>query len=271
MSSPIPFAKTLVVAERGRACAPKRRQTTGTDCCFTPSGPPPDRPDLATYSQQEQFALGNAPTWDSPDILSNFWNPFRLMPEITVTVRNLSPSATAVNGQVMLSTATFGIGNPRTPLGSQLVTLAPGQQTNLVFPLPQAVLNAAEQRIALNVRLVHPYDAKAINNLGSQLLADAYTSKVGRNITVQFPLVNPQSAAQHVTLQALPNLLSATVTPVNPLLGPAQQVMATLHMLVPAALHGTAAAPVRADVTIVGRDGVGALIDGLTYVIWVDD
>lgn len=261
----------LSVAERGRTCVPKRRQQTGTDCCFTPAGPPPDRPDLATYSQQEQFALGNVPTWDSPDILSNYWSPFRLMPEITVTVRNLSPSATAVNGQVLLSVATFGIGNPRTQIGSQFVTLAPGHQTSLLFPLPQAILKATEQRIAVNVRLVHPYDGNAINNLGAQLLADAYTSKAGRNISVQFPVVNPLSAAQHVALETLPNLLSATVTPVNPLLGPAQQIMATLHMQVPAALHGTAAAPVRADVTVVGRDGGGALIDGLTYVIWVDD
>jgi len=27
----------------------------------------------------------------------------------------------------------------------------------------------------------------------------------------------------------------------------------------------------RSDVTIIGRDGSGKLIDGLTYVVWVDD
>ena len=270
MKSDAPIT-VAAVSSRGRACAPRRQRPTGTDCCLTPAGPPPDRPDLATYSQREQFALGNAPTWDSPDILSNYWNPFRLMPEISVTVRNLSPTATAVNGQVLVSVGTFGIGQPRTPLGAQLVTLAPGQQTTLLYPLPQAVINAAEQRIGVKVSVAHPYDAKEINNAGAQLLADVYTSAAGRNISVDFPVVNPLSAPQTLSLQVLPNLLGATVTPAAPSLGPSEQIMATLHMHVPAAMHGTGAAPVRADVTVVGRDGAGALIDGLTYVVWVDN
>ena len=73
-------------------CRPERHQPTGTGCCLTPYGAPPDRPDLATYSQDEQFSLGNTPTWDNPDIVTNFFNPFRLLPESQVTIRNLGHS-----------------------------------------------------------------------------------------------------------------------------------------------------------------------------------
>jgi hypothetical protein len=252
-------------------CEPRRQDSTASRCCFTPYGPPPDPPDLAIYSQSEQFALGIPPTWDSPDILTNFWNPFRLMPESTVTVRNLSPTVSAVNGQVLFSVATFGIGQPFSLLGTQIVTLAPGQQTNLTFPFPQSVLNAAEQRIAVHVRLVHPFDGKAINNEGSQLLADAYTSQSGRSFSVSFPIVNPRATAQQISLQVLPNQLSAVVTPGSQVFAPLQQFGASLQLQVPSGVHGTSASPVRLDATIVGRDGSGEILGGLTYVVWVDN
>jgi len=257
--------------DRFSRCAPQQQQPQRGSCCVTPHGPPPDRPDLAIYSQDEQFSLGLPPTWDSPDILTNFWNPFRLMTESSVTLRNLSPTATAVNGQVLFSTATFGIGQTRTLLGSQFVNLAPGQQTTILFPLPQAVLNAAEQRIAVHVRLVHPHDGKSINNEGSQLLADAYTSNVGRSFTAHFPVVNPLSITQQITLHAMPNLLNAVISPGAQVFGPLQQIVATLTINVPGSMHGSPGAPVRSDVTIVGRDQTGAVIDGLTYVVWVDN
>jgi hypothetical protein len=256
---------------RERACRPHRQGIVGTSCCLVPDAPPPDRPDLAIYSQAEQFALGIPPSWDSPDILTNFWNPFRLMPESQVTIRNLSQTATAANAQVLFSIATFGIGQPRSLLGSQIVTLAPGQQRDLTFPFPQAVLKAPEQRIAVHVQILHPSDAKLINNAGSQLLADAYTSKVGRDFSVQFPVVNPTAGAQQISLTLLPNQLGAQVTPAAQIYGPLQQVMATLTLHVPANVHGTPQAPVRSDATIVGRDGSGALLDGLTYAVWIDD
>jgi hypothetical protein len=193
------------------------------------------------------------------------------MPESSVTVRNLSPTATAVNGQVVFSTATFGIGQARTMLGSQFVTLAPGQQTVVLFPLPQKILTALEQRIAVHVQILHPHDGKLINNEGSQLLADAYTSQMGRNFSVQFPVLNPLASAQQLTLMVLANQLNAVVNPPAQLFGPLQQIIGTLAVQVPAAIHGTPAAPVRFDVTIIGRDAVGRILDGLTHVIWIDN
>ena len=252
-------------------CHPRRNIRSNSSCCFTPHGPPPDRPDLAIYSQDEQFASGNTPTWDSPDILTNFWNPFQLMPETQVTIRNLSPTATAANTQVFFYTATFGIGQPRTLLGSQIITLGPSQQVALAFPLPQAVLNAAEQRIAVHTKIVHPYDVKAINNEGAQLLADAYTSQSGRSFTMNFPVVNPIAANQQITLVVLPNQVSASVSPASNVFGPLQQLTGVLTVHVPNTIHGSPAAPVRCDVTVVGRDAAGKLLDGLTCVVWVDN
>ena len=252
-------------------CRPRRNIRSNSSCCFTPNGPPPDRPDLAIYSQGEQFANGNTPTWDSPDILTNFWNPFRLMPESQVTIRNLSPTATAANTQVFFYTATFGIGQPRTLLGSQIMTLGPSQQVTLTFPLPQTVLNASEQRIAVHAKIVHPYDAKPINNEGAQLLADAYTSQSGRSFTMNFPVVNPIAANQQITLAVLSNQVSASVSPASNVFGPLQQLTGVLTVHVPNTIHGSPAAPVRCDVTVVGRDAAGKLLDGLTCVVWVDN
>jgi len=265
------FGSVPITTPREQSCVPRRMQSTDTACCFTPAGAPPDQPDLAIYSQEEQFTLGIAPSWDNPDILTSLSNPLRLLPESIVTVRNLSLTASAVNGQVLFSLSAFGIGQPRALLASQFVTLAPSQQISLSFPLPQAIVHAAEQRIAVSVRLVHPYDGNDLNNTGSQLIDEAFTSKLGRNFSLTFPVVNPSSAAQQISLVVLPNQLSASVSPSSYSLAPLEQIMATLQISVPGALHGTSAAALRSDVTIVGRDGSGKLVNGLTYLVWVDD
>ncbi len=261
----------MLAERRGSPCLPVRPSPRADACCLRPSGPPPDRPDLAIYSQQEQFQLGNQPTWESPDIVTNFTNPLKLMPESRVTVRNLSAKVTAVNAQVHFSIATFGVGHPATSIGIRMLTLGPGQQAVVTFPLPQAVLNATEQRIAAHVKLSHPHDGVAINNEGSQLVADAFTSKVGRSFVVQFPLVNPLATAQVISLSVLPNQLSAVVSPASAAFAPLQQMMVSLSLTVPAAVHGTPGASHRLDATVVGRDGAGLLLGGLTYAVFVDD
>ena len=240
-------------------------------CCITVDEPPPNRPDLAIYSQDEQLESGTEPTWDNPDIATNYWNPFKLLPETRVTVKNLSPTASAVNGQVSLYTSEFGLGMPRVLLSSMAVNLGAGQQTTLLFPLNQAVLALADQRIGTYVRIDHPYDAKPINNTGSQLIADAYTSAVGRTFSVTFPVRNPEASGQQITLSPLPNELNAVVTPAIRSFAPLEQIIATLAVQVPGAIHGTPGAEARRDVTIVARGADGMLIGGLTYVIWIDN
>jgi len=192
------------------------------------------------------------------------------MPEISVTIRNLS-SINAVNVQVAVYMSTFGIGMPRTLAGSQTRSVAGGQQQVLLFPVSQAVLNAPDPRIGAFVEIVHPHDRRLINNRGAQLLADAYTSAVGRIFAVSFPVLNNSSVARQITLSALGNDLNAAVVPATRAYAPGEQVVASVSLTVPAGIHGTSANPVRRDVTIVGRDPAGALINGLTYVIWIDN
>lgn len=263
--------REAVQIERPTWCWPSPGLDPDSRHCCVQTEQPPRGPDLATYSQDEQFALGNAPTWDSPDIITNFWNPFHLEPEAQVTVRNLSPDVSAVNAQIAVFVSSFGIGMQRSMLSSLTINLAPGQQQTLLFPLTQALLNAADQRIATFVVITHPYDVKLINNRGSQLLADAYTSNVGRSFSVTFPVLNNSASAQSIALSALPNAISATVTPANASYAPMEQKVATLSIVVPSGIHGTGGAAVRQDATVVGRAADGSLINGLTYVVWIDD
>lgn len=252
-------------------CQPPRNALGRDGCCITIDGPPPNRPDLAIYSQDEQFALGFAPTWDNPDVVTNYWNPFKLLPEMSVTVRNLSPTAGAVNGQVSLYISEFGLGMPRALLSSKAINLAPSQQEVLLFPLSQTVLGRADQRIGTYVRIGHPYDSVPINNAGSQLIADAYTSAVSRAFSVTFPVRNPLDSPQQISLSALPNELNATITPATRTFAPLEQIAATVALQVPGAIHGSPAAEARRDVTIIARGAAGEVIGGLTYVIWIDD
>ena len=186
-------------------------------------------------------------------------------------MRNLSPSAAAVNAQVLLYTSPFGLGMPRSLLSAQAVSLAPSQSATLLFPLTQTILNGVDQRIGTYVRVVHPSDRRLLNNTGGQLLADAYSSAVGRSFAVTFPVMNPLASPQQIGLSVLANTLGATVQPATRLFNPMEQVMATLSLAVPTTLHGTAAAPVRQDVTVTAYGADGRLIGGLTYVIWIDD
>ncbi|HJQ39439.1 MAG TPA: hypothetical protein VKB93_20035 [Thermoanaerobaculia bacterium] len=43
----------------------------------------------ATYSQEAVLAAGGLPTWNSPDILTNYNTPWSLLAEPSLKVRNL--------------------------------------------------------------------------------------------------------------------------------------------------------------------------------------
>jgi hypothetical protein len=239
-------------------------------CCFHPAIPP-DRPDLAIYSQEEQLAGSAVPTWNSPDITSNRDFPWTLLPELQVKVRNLSPTASAANALVRVWTSAFGIGTIRAPLSSQSLAIGPGQELTLLFPLTQAVLEAGQASLGVHVGIEHPYDSMQINNHGSQVVSGVLTSKVGRQASLSFPIVNSVPVPRTIALAVMPNALGATVAPGSRSYAPWEQITAVLQIHVPGGLHGTAAAPVRHEITVMGRDSTGALVDGLTYIVWVDD
>src|SRR3989442_793607 len=107
---------------RNSWCRPLHREH-GRRCCCLSLQVPPDRPDPASYSQEERLAQGLIPTWDSPDMKIYDWNPWRLLPESQVTVRNLSASASAMNASVHFFTSPFGLGTQRTLFSTKIVNL----------------------------------------------------------------------------------------------------------------------------------------------------
>ncbi len=103
------------------------------------------------------------------------------------------------------------------------------------------------------------------------MIAGATTSQDGRNLTFTFPVRNPEPVAQVINLSVLANDLGASVSPVAPSLAPFAQITATLTMSVPNSLHGTPQNVIRREITVIGRDAGNRLIDGLTYIIGIND
>ncbi len=255
------------ITENAPWCAPIPKRNTG--CCIQATTPP-QRPDLATYSQLEQIAKGNAPTWNSPDITTDNDIPWTLLPAAQVVVRNLSNVASAINALVTVSTSAFGIGMPQSTLSSQKLNLGPGQQVTLNFPFTTALL-AGPPSIGTYVLIEDTYDANRINNSGAQVLQGMTTSGVGRNIVLSFPVTNSSGAARTISLNVLANSLSGAVTPATKAFAPWEQINASLSFSVPAAMHGTPAAPIYNEVTVIAYASDGSLVGGATWILWVDN
>jgi hypothetical protein len=256
------------VNDKPRFCI-QRKKKERSDCCVTLKNKPIEKPDLAIYSQVEQFALGNLPTWDSPDIVTNFLNPFKLLPEVPVKIRNLSPTASAINGIAHLYISGFGLGMARQLISSSIINLAPNDMVEIKYPLPQAVLNG-DQLIGVHVVLQHPHDSNTINNEGHQQFQAVYTSIKGRSFDLSFPALNNTNVSKNISFHVLSTDLSVTLSSNSHLFSPFEQIQIKANIAIPNALHGTPATLVR-NVTIVSRDAGGALIDGLTFQIYIDN
>jgi hypothetical protein len=210
------------------------------------------------------------PSWNSPDIITHNISPYRLFLEPSVKVRNLSSTASAVNVLVTLQTSVFGIGLPRTPLATKVINLAASQEVELLYQFSQALLNG-DPRIGVHVTIEHPHDSNLLNSRASQLIFIVLTSQVGRNFQVQFPVQNQSPAARQLTLSVLPNELIASVSPSVRNFAPFEQIQATASIQIPAALHGTPAARLEKEVSIMGRGPDGRLIDGITIIVEIDN
>jgi hypothetical protein len=250
-----------------RSCEPRRRPDRSV-CCLGLKQPP-DLPDPAIYSQAERFAVGVEPTWDSPDILTNSLHPWRLLPESSVVVRNLSGKVAAVNTLVRLRISPFGIGLPRQNVSVQQVTLLRNEVKKLLFPLPQAVLKG-DQLISAFVDIFHPTDARSINNHGEQAIQGLFTSDAGRSPVLHFPVRNDAADAETLHLQLLANDVNAVVSPASHSFGPFEQISVKLSAHVPDTVHGAPGQAVALSVTVVARDSAGRLRGGVTVLIRVD-
>jgi hypothetical protein len=226
---------------------------------------PPKRPDPAIYSQDEALALGQIPTWNSPDITTNNDIPWTLLPQVNVVVRNLSTTVSAVNTQVQVSLSGYGIGLPKTPLSNKLLTLPPGQSASLDFPLPPAVL-AGPSSIGFFVDIHHPNDAREINSRGAQVVTAFNTQTSGRSVSTPVPVANPAAVPQTINLSVLPNNVSASISPSSHNFAPFEQITTHLSVAVPATMHNT-----EETVTVVARNTAGAVIGGASLLIFVND
>ena len=253
------------------ACGARSQRRASSGCCTPVRDTPLERPDLAIYSQQERIAAGAEPSWDSPDIVTNNWSPFRLLEEARITVRNLSPSTAAVNGVVHYYTSPFGIGTRRQLRLSQMVNLGPAQQAQLVFPLHQEVLSG-DPRVGVHIVIEHPHDADPVNNAGSQVHDGAYTSESGRSFDVQIPVLNDSPEARQIDLAILSTDLVATLSVSSRLFAPFEQINTTLHIDVPAFLAGSSSGVINRAVTVVGRvAATGELLGGVTRLVRIDN
>lgn len=241
-----------------------------SSCCMT-TDTPIKRPDPATYSQNEQFALGAQPTWNSPDILTNVIGASHLNPETTVVIRNNSPTVSAVGVNVHCFVSRFGIGFERTLIGIAGVNLAPSEEKALLIPLPQAVLNG-DQRVGFHVRIEHSADARLINNSGSQIIEAFSTSAQGRSIDASFLVRNPLSTPQAIMVQKLatqPGILSSFAI-AGGTFGPFEERICLVHIEVEGWLTGTHTTFHDREITFVARGADGRVIDGLTYFLRVN-
>lgn len=230
---------------------------------------PIDRPDLAIFSQDEQIANGALPSWDSPDIITNDWGPFRLRLEADVTIRNLSRTTAAANARVHFYTSPFGIGTRRQLRLTRVVNLGPGHQTTVVFPLSQEMLGG-DPRVGVHVVIEHPTDGRLINNAGSQVHDGGYTTESGRLFTVGIPVLNDSGVGRQLHLSVLPTDVVATVTPSVHAFAPFEQIVATLRVEVPAFLVGTPTNEIPRAVTVVAREAGGAIVGGATRLLRIN-
>ncbi len=251
-----------------RACAPRRRSPRNSCCIHLDQ--PPDRPDPAIYSQYERLSIGLEASWNSPDITTNHWKPWRLMQEPEVVVRNISSTASAVGVQVLIKIAPFGIGLAKTAISAQVVNLAPGEVKKLLFALPQSVLTG-DPHVGVFVEIAHSVDKNAANNRGDQVIAGVYTSEAGRNLTFAFPVRNDDPTARTLTFSTLGNDLGAGISPAAHAFSPFEQIQATLTVQVPGSLHGTPANHLVREVTVVARDGAGRVVGGITFIVRIDE
>lgn len=251
----------------GSPCRPPRRAERAA-CCLRPDVPI-DRPDPAIYSQKRVLAAGGTPSWDSPDILTNRWAPFDLLPETKVTVRNLSTTASAANVSVGVGFSPFGIGMPVAPLSSVAVSLAPLASAQLVFPLSQALLDG-DPLVAIFVKIVHGADIDPSNNEGEQAIIGGQTSVTGRDFSFNIPVRNPANFPQSMSFVTFANTLGFTVSPSSHNFAPLEQIIVKGTIKVAPGVHSSGSW-IEQVATMAALGAGGALIGGVTYLVKIDD
>lgn len=233
--------------------------------------PPPDRPDPAIYSQAPLLAAATTATWDNPDIVlyaavQHTGSSWRIadgwfLDNVKITVRNRSLTAAAINMVVTVSYSRIGIGLPRTPLTTQLVSLEAGGSRQLIIPLPPAVLAQTEKALALFVDVSHPYDLDATNNHGESI---SIISLIGAGLSGVIPIKLGNTTSSPITyaLSVEPTNVTVSLSNTNVTVGPGATASVT-------ASHTTLLpTPSQTSFTVVARDAIGNLVGGFTSILY---
>jgi hypothetical protein len=251
-------------------CGGKRRSGKGSGCNSIVLDIPIETPDLAIYSQEEELLNGNTPNWNSPDITTNDWKPFRLRSEVTFRIRNLSPTVPAIGVSLHYYTSPFGIGTRKELKLTKIVNISPAREIELKFPLDQLTFSG-DPRVGVHLQIEHPFDQNLINNFGSQVHDQGYTSESGRDFNIQIPVLNDSNLSREIRLSIMPTDLIAVVTPAAHLCAPHEQIISTLRIQIPSHLSGTPEANIIREVTVVGRLPTSELIGGATRIVCIDN
>jgi len=213
---------------------------------------------------------GGVPNWDSPDIITNDWRPFKLKQEAEVKVRNISPDTPATNALIHYSISPFGIGTKLERKLTKTVSITANSEIELLFPLDQTTLDG-DPRVGVHIQIEHPHDENIMNNVGSQVHDGGYTTESGRNFNVQIPVYNNSNFSRQINLSIMPTDVVTNLNTINHVFAAHEQITVTLNVQIPNFLHGTPALVSNREVTVVGRLPNGELIGGVTRLIRIDD
>lgn len=246
----------------------KRKRRPHCKCISTDK--PPKRPDPAIYSQIQRISQGIYASWESPDIKTNWWIPWRFMDSIEVIVQNKSNEASAVNTLVQVSWAPFGIGTIFAPLGAQMINLglAPDQKI-MQFPVSNAIRELGNN-VSIRVDISHPHDKDAHNNLGFQAIHGVVTSDVGKAPKMDFAVVNDSAASETITLVVQANEIGASVSPASKVFAPNEQITATLSTAIPASITPPSGGHILKEATVIGYNSSGKILGGVTLLVRID-
>jgi hypothetical protein len=248
-----------------------RPRIEGRGCCLRL---PPEivrDPDPATYDQRLELAAGRLPSFNSPDIDTVRVWPIRPIDTLKITVRNLSPDASANGTRVDVSWSSWGIGMPRQAIASKFVNLPragfPGSQQRVQIPTPAAVIEAGRYGIFATIH--HPYDRDLSNNSGDQVL-DGFATSETRSKQFVIPVRNSTGSAGNVQLQVSPNTWGATIVPSTLVLGAGAQQDTQISVTVPAGVPPSPAGTLVTQSFEISALLNGTLIGGVAIIVLVD-
>jgi hypothetical protein len=262
-------ASTVTETSRG-LCQPAPRPS---DCCIKLPPAIVLDPDPEIYCQPLIAAGGALPTFDSPDIETvDVW-PIVPLDPILCTVRNISSDASASQTRVDVSWSPWGIGMPRTVMGTVFVDLpragSAGSQQQISVPLATAAKSAGFYGIF--VQIYHPYDRDTSNNFGEQTV-NGFTTQTGRAQNFPLPIRNPSGATQTISFEVGPPAVASwvNVAPSTLTLGPGAQGAVMVQVAVPSNVPiSPAGTEISYTIDIMALIG-GAYLGGISIVILVD-